>query len=168
MEQPERWFEIGADGVDAAAVEADVRAAVERKNREGVYAQAAVPPAGRVELPFRRRAGTSNAFFVRCLREAARVDICDFEIRERRARFAPLLVRLKRGVWSLLRFYTYRLWSQQNEINSLLVTGIESVEEESAARLQALEARLAALEAKCAAPDRAAAPPADGSGKAPS
>jgi hypothetical protein len=164
MEPSEAILTIGADGHDGARVEADLRDRVARKTRAGAYAGAAIPAAGRIELPFRRRTQSSNAFFLRCLREAARVDICDFEIRERRARLAPLLVRLKRAVWSLLRFYTYRLWSQQNEVNSLLVTGIESVREECTARTEALEARVAALEQQAPpAPPRATG--ASGSGE---
>ena len=42
------------------------------------------------------------------------------EIYERRARFTKPLVVLKRAIWKLLKFYTYRLWSQQNQVNGLL------------------------------------------------
>ena len=165
MEPADTILTIGADGHDGARLEADLRDRIARKARDGAYAGAAVPASGRIELPFRRRTQTSNAFFLRCLREAARVDICDFEIRERRARLAPLLVRLKRAVWSLLRFYTYRLWSQQNEVNSLLVTGIESVREECTARTESLEARIAAIEQNAAAPPAPRAPGDSGPGE---
>ena len=53
-------------------------------------------------------------FYLGCLRDAVFVDINDFEIVERRQRFSRALVALKRSIWNLLKFYTYRLWSQQN------------------------------------------------------
>jgi hypothetical protein len=74
------------------------------------------------------------------------VDIGDFEITERRKRFAPFLVRLKRVIWSLLRFYTYRLWSQQNDVNGLLLAAVEGVDQRYRDRLNELEARVAKLE----------------------
>ena len=44
------------------------------------------------------------------------------------------------------RFYTYRLWSQQNTINGLLVTGVESLDESYREHIKRLEARVADLE----------------------
>ena len=43
------------------------------------------------------------------------------------------------------RFYTYRLWSQQNRVNGMLVTGLESVGEQYRERSVRLEARVADL-----------------------
>jgi len=55
-------------------------------------------------------------------------------------------VAFKKAIWKILKFYTYRLWSQQNQINGLIITGLEGMEEQTAARLAALEQRLARLE----------------------
>jgi hypothetical protein len=74
------------------------------------------------------------------------VDISDFEIRERRRFFATMLIRFKKVIWSLLKFYTYRLWSQQNQINGLIVTAIEGLDEKYAAKIKQLEERAAKLE----------------------
>jgi hypothetical protein len=77
------------------------------------------------------------------------VDINDFEIRERRATaLAPALVRFKQALWKSLKFYTYRLWSQQNMVNGLLVTGVEALDEKYQERIRKLEARVAELEAR--------------------
>ena len=76
------------------------------------------------------------------------MDIDDFEIVERRARLAPLLKRLKRGIWCLLRFYTYRLWSQQNQINGMLLAATEIIATRDQERLDRIEARLSEIEAR--------------------
>jgi hypothetical protein len=142
----EEVFQIGAPGVDVEQVVRDIQAAVARKQAEGAYADARIARAERSNLANLKSDEEFLAFYLRALREAAFVDVNDFEIRERRAALAPLLVRLKQAIWKLLKFYTYRLWSQQNTVNGLLVTGIESLEEKYAARLKVLETRLAELE----------------------
>ena len=53
---------------------------------------------------------------------------------------------LKTVLWKLLKFYTYRLWSQQNQVNGLLMTALEGMEEQTVARTAALEKRIAELE----------------------
>ena len=139
-------FQIGADGIDAERLTAEIQAAVDAKVASGAYADARIARAERLNLFGPKGDGHYSEYFLRCLRDAAEVDINDFEIRERRAALAPILVRLKKGIWSLLRFYTYRLWSQQNQVNGMLVTGIESVDEQYRERLARLEARVAELE----------------------
>ncbi len=144
-------LEIGADGVDAAAVVERIRKIVDEKIAAGAYADARIAAAERTNLAQLKNDEQFAGFYLQCLRDAVYVDISDFEIRERRARLAPLLVRLKKAIWSLLKFYTYRLWSQQNQVNGLLVTGLESVDEKSSEKIRALEARVAELEKRLAA-----------------
>ncbi len=92
--------------------------------------------------------GEFLSFYLHSLREAVFVDISDFEIQEKRRRFSRALVGLKRVIWSLLKFYTYRLWSQQNQVNGLLVTALESMDEKYAGHIAKLEGRIAELEKK--------------------
>lgn len=143
-EEPE--ITIGATGIDTEALVQNLRETVARKQAEGLYADARIARAERTNLLHLRNDEDFLAFYLQSLREAATVDINDFEIRERRAGVGPLLVRLKQTIWNLLKFYTYRLWSQQNTINSLFVTGLESMDDTYKTRLQQLEARIAALE----------------------
>lgn len=140
--------QIFAPGVDTDAVMRDIQSTVARKSEEGVYADARVARAERTNLIHLRDDEGFLAFYLSALREAAFVDINDFDIRERRARFAPLLVRLKKTIWNLLKFYTFRMWSQQNTVNGLFVTGLETMHEQYQDRIKKLEARIAELEAR--------------------
>jgi hypothetical protein len=142
----EPLFEIGAPGLDAAKIVREIQEAVQRKLDEGVYADARVARAERTNLVNLRGDEEFLSFYLKSLRDAVFVDISDFEIRERRPFLAPLLIALKKLIWSLLRFYTYRLWSQQNQVNGLIVTAVEALEEKYAARIRQLEARIAELE----------------------
>ena len=137
---------IGAPGLDVARLVADLQATVDRKARDGAYADARVARAEKTNLVHLRGSDDFLTFYLACLRDAVFVDISDFEIRERRRFFGPVLVGLKTVLWKLLKFYTYRLWSQQNQVNGLLVTAIEGLDEKYAARIRALEERIAKLE----------------------
>lgn len=155
----ESTIEIGANGVDVPRVVAEIQAAVDEKFKNGVYADTAIARAERFNL-INLKTDDFASFYLQCLRDSVNVDISDFPIRERRAALAPVLVRLKKTIWSLLKFYTYRLWSQQNQVNALLVAGLEGVEEKYRDRVAKLEARVAELEKRTGAgtpPDRPAA-----------
>ena len=141
-------IEIGAAGVDAAKVVADIQAAVQKKMEEGVYADARIARAERANLANLKSDDQFITFYLKCLRDSVFVDISDFEIRERRPYLGPLLVALKKAIWGLLKFYTYRLWSQQNQVNGLMVTAIEGLDEKYTARIKELQERLAKLEKK--------------------
>ena len=153
-------FEINAPGVDAERLVAEIRAAVERKTAEGVYADARIARAERLNLARLRDTDEFLNFYLQCLRDATCVDISDFPIRERRRFFGPALVALKKVIWSLLKFYTFRLWSQQTQVNGLLVTAVEGLDQKYAAKLRELERRVQAMEAAAGVPAPAAQQPA--------
>lgn len=142
---------IGAEGVDVGQIVAELQAAVDRKMADGTYSDARVARAERTNLINLRGGEDFVAFYLTCLRDSVFVDIADFEIREQRKFLAKPLVALKKVIWSLLKFYTYRLWSQQNQVNGLLVTAIEAVEEKASRTTRQLEARVAELEKRLAA-----------------
>jgi hypothetical protein len=144
--QDESIFTVNAPGLDTSKIVADVQERVARKIKEGVYHDARIARAERANLVNLRDSDEFLQFYLTCLSDAAFVDISDFDIRERRRCFAPLLVGFKKTLWSLLKFYTYRLWSQQNQVNGLLVTAIEGVDQKYAAKIKALEERIAELE----------------------
>ena len=144
----EALFTIGAEGVDAAAVVAEIRARVAANMERGVYTDVRVGRAERCNLANMKDEDNFLSFYLECLRDAVFVDINDFEIHERRTRFSGLLVRFKQTIWKLLKFYTYRLWSQQNQVNGLLLSALESSESRNREKMAALEARCAELETR--------------------
>lgn len=150
-------FQIGADGIDVDQLVEDLRTSVSEKMQGGHYTDVRVARAERANLQHLQNGEEFLDFYLNCLRDAAFVDIGDFEIIERRARLGWLLVRLKRVIWSLLKFYTFRLWSQQNQVNGLLLSAVETAEGRNRERIRALEERLAKLEAERPAAPRPSA-----------
>ncbi|MGD9874914.1 MAG: hypothetical protein AB7T27_11705 [Kiritimatiellia bacterium] len=141
-------FEIHAPGIDTEKIVRDIETSVAKKQEDGFYSDARVARAERSNLAHLRTEDQFLGFYLKCLRDAVYIDISDFEIRERRRGLAPLLVALKKTIWGLLKFYTYRLWSQQNEVNGLLVTAVQGMEEQYSAKIKALEKRIEELEKK--------------------
>ena len=137
---------IGAAGIDAGAVVAQIQAEVARKRAAGAYDEARVARAERNNLLTLKDDASFMEQYLLCLRQIVAVDINDFEIIEKRGRFAPALVRLKKAIWKLLKFYTFRLWSQQNQTNALLLAAIEMLNTRNANRIRALEQRIEELE----------------------
>ena len=142
-------FQINAPGIDTAGIVADIQAEVSRKMEEGVYSDARVATAERHNLANMSDSEELLKFYLNCLRETVQVDISDWEIKDRRGGAAgTLLVKFKTTVWKLLKFYTYRLWSQQNQVNGLLHTAVESSFKNYERRISELEKRIEELEGK--------------------
>lgn len=139
---------IGADipGVDELVRR--IREKVAEGRREGRYDEDLVTRAERHNLFTMRDRPDFVQRYLACIRQAAVVDINDFVIVERRKRFGRPLVFVKRSIWKLLRFYTYRLWSQQNQVNGVLLAALEIIEDRHRERIEALEARVRELEAR--------------------
>ena len=137
---------LGADGIDAAAVVAQIQAEVARKRAAGAYDEARVARAERNNLLTLKDDASFMEQYLLCLRQIVQVDINDFEIIEKRDRFAPALVRLKKAIWKLLKFYTFRLWSQQNQTNALLLAAVEIMETRHRREIAGLRERIAKLE----------------------
>lgn len=142
-------FEIGAEGVDVDALVAQIRSEVSRKAEEGVYADARIGRAERHNLMYMADSEELLRFYLSCLRDTVHVDINDYDIQDRRDGFSgKMLVKMKTVIWKLLKFYTHRLWHQQNQINGLTVTAIESSFQHYEKKIAELEQRIAELEGR--------------------
>jgi hypothetical protein len=141
-------FQIGAEGVDVERLVAEIRATVASKMQSGAYAGAQLARAERFNLVNLKKDENFFDFYMESLREAIAIDINDFEIHERRRGLAPFLVVFKKSIWKMLKFYTYRLWSQQNQVNGLLLSAAEEIDRKYRDRIKALEDRIAALESR--------------------
>ncbi len=139
-------FEIGAAGIDAEKLVEEIKATVDEKMKNGVYADIRIARAEKNNINNIKNDEDFMAFYLECLRDAVAVDINDFEIHEKRVLFSGVLIDIKKLIWKLLKFYTYRLWSQQNQTNALLLSAIESVEERYRDRIDQLEKKINKLE----------------------
>ena len=148
MNERNPGISIGADGVDAEKIVEEIRARVAEKRAQGVYDDETAARAERFNLLSMKDDEEFLDRYLACLRQVVPVDINDFPIVERRSAVAPLSKALKKILWKLLKFYTYRLWSQQNQTNGVLLAALETMHRRHKEEVAALRARIAALEAK--------------------
>lgn len=148
----ESYVKIGADGIDAEAI---VKAVCERaaaRQRGGEFNKDALIRAERFNLSAVK---DSTEFFNRYLASVGavcQVDINDWQIVETRRGPAALVSKiLKKTIWSLLRFYTYHLWSQQNRANTFMHAAIGLVSQRDGEKLDKMQARIDELEKRLAA-----------------
>jgi len=144
----DKAVEICADGVDTDQLMAEILAAVESKKQAGAYNDPRIARAERMNLSNIKNDEQFIKLYMECLKDSVYVDINDFDIIEKRSSCAGLLVSFKKLIWKLLKFYTYRLWSQQNQVNGMLLGAFETIENRYSTRIKELETRLAKLEEK--------------------
>lgn len=139
---------LGAEGVDVDALVREVREEVSQKRNAGVYTDARIGRAERHNLMYMADSEELLRFYLGCLKDGVHVDINDYTIEDRRAGWKGRgLVKMKTVIWKLLKFYTFRMWHQQNQINAMLVTALESSYKQSEKKIASLEKRIAELEA---------------------
>ena len=143
-------FTVGTAGLDVAKIVEDIRKSVADKKSKGMYSDPRVALAERTNLANLKDEDEFLTFYLECLRDAVFVDINDFEILERRTTMGGLFIALKKVIWKLLKFYTYRLWSQQNQVNGLLLAAMEAQEHRNRDKIKELQERVAKLESGCA------------------
>lgn len=144
--QTEPAISIGADGIDVHALEERILSAVADKRARGVYDDEVVARAERNNLLLLQDDAQFMDQYLQCLASIVPVDINDFEIVERHGALAPVLVKVKTAIWKLLKFYTYRLWSQQNQTNGVLLAAVELMQRRHRAEISELKERIEALE----------------------
>lgn len=136
---------------NATEIVAGIQGKVLKNVREGGYDDARIARAERSNLATIESDDEYLRFYLRCLHNGAQVDITDFEISDQRSGIAGKgLVKLKTTIWKMLKFYTYRMWSQQNDINSYMASALETTFTRHEETIAKLEQRIADLEAQLA------------------
>lgn len=139
-------IQIGADGIDVHALVEQILDTVADKRARGVYDDDVVARAERNNLLLLQDDAQFMEQYLTCLRQIVPVDINDFDIVEKRGALAPVSLLVKKSLWKLLKFYTYRLWSQQNQTNAVLLAAIEIMNRKHKAEISELKERIESLE----------------------
>jgi len=138
-------FQIGTSGVDVEAVMAEIRRRVEAKRARGVYNQYSLADAGYEHGTITLKHGDEYFdYYLKNLLLAAEIDISDFPIESKTPFFGQPAVWLKKIIWKLMKFYTFRLFSQQKDFNARVAVILQGMERVYSRRLAELEERLKA------------------------
>jgi hypothetical protein len=142
----ERTFEIQTDGVDTDEIMRQVRARIEQKRAAGVYDRYNLTGITKLEVAEAKSEEDFLRYSLKMLQRTHEIDIADFPIANKGGPFGWLAVLMKKILWHFLRFYTWRMWTQQREFNAQVVN-----------TLRALNRKIEAL--KRAPEERSPAPP---------
>jgi hypothetical protein len=120
-------FEIGANGVDVKRVMRDIEERVARKKRAGVYDRYDLSRIASLELKNVKSEADFLDYSLKVIQQTWDIDIGDFPIYSKGGLLGKPFVLLKKTIWKLLKFYTYRLFSQQKEFNCQITNAITSL-----------------------------------------
>ena len=131
---------------DLKTIMNEIRATVERKRAEGAYDDERIARAERLNVERLKDEDSFVDFYLDGLHHIFLVNINDFPIRTHRGLLGAPIVLLKKTIWKMLKFYTYRLFSQQNQINGQIVCALDGLNKKVNRRLEKIEERLARIE----------------------
>lgn len=120
-------FQIGADGVDVAAIQREIEDRVARKKEAGVYDRYDLSRIAALDLSGVKSEADFLEYSLKVIQQTWDLDIGDFPIYSKGGILGTPSVFLKKAIWKLLKFYTYRLFSQQKEFNCQMVNAIVSL-----------------------------------------
>lgn len=135
-------FEIKTPGIDVEAIMGRIRERVEEKRRSGIYDRYNLCAATALEMDNLRSDEAYLDYYLKTIWRAADVDLGDFEIYSKTFLVGRPVVYLKKIIWKLLKFYTFRLFSQQKDFNARMASIAQGLDAKYERRLAALEEKI--------------------------
>lgn len=129
---------ISSQGIDVEKIMHEIKERVEKKKKEGVYNKYNL---NELVIKDAEQLKTEKDFlnyYLELIQHTCDINIGDFDIPSKGGFFGRPLAKFKRLIWVIMRFYTYRLFSQQKEFNFQLVNTIMSLNK----RIDELEKKL--------------------------
>jgi len=138
-------FEVSAPAVDAEALVRKIREEVRRKRESGAYGDYDL--SGLAELDYEKDLKEEDflRYYLQVVERLADVNYGDFEIVSKGGPFGRVEVLLKKVIWKVLRFYTYRLFSQQREFDCQVAEALQSHYRWSRSEIDRLNGEISAL-----------------------
>lgn len=144
----EKIFEIGAEGIDVEKIMAQIRARIEEKKKSGAYAQYDLSGISKLELENIASEEEFLNYYTEVLQRTCDINIGDFPIINEGGLVGQIEVLTKKILWKLLKFYTYRLFTQQKEFNAQVTSAFLSLRKVMDQRFKEIHERLDLLAKK--------------------
>lgn len=138
-------MKIQAQGIDIDKIMDGIKATIEKKKREGVYDKYNLDQLVVKDIEQLKTEKDFLDYYLELIQHTCDIDIGDFEIPSKGGIFGKPMAKFKRIIWVMLRFYTYRLFSQQKEFNFQLVNTIMSLNK----RINELEEKIKLQKPNC-------------------
>ena len=139
-------FEIKTSGIDVDKIMQEIKNRVEEKKVAGVYDKYNLEGLVTKDIEQLQDEQDFLNYYMDLIQHTCDIDIGDFEIPSKGGILGKPIAKLKRLIWIILRFYTYRLFSQQKEFNFQLVNTLMSLNKKLDDKVKELEAKLSKYE----------------------
>ncbi len=146
MNPEKNVFKTRESSLDMEAVDREIHFQIKQRQELGVYEHYDLTKVTHLLLRDIRDPGEFFRQHLAAIVRSWAIDINDFEIiRKKEGILGNLEILLKKVIWKLLKFYTYRLFSQQREHNFQISNTVTLMEKHYREKLSALEKELALL-----------------------
>ena len=139
-------FKVVAKGVNVEEIMQEIRERVAKKKEAGVYDKINLDGLTVKDIGELKKEQDFLNYYVELIQHTCDIDIGDFDIPSKGGLFGKPVAKFKRFVWIILRFYTYRLFSQQKEFNFQLVNTLMSLNKKLDEIVKELSGKVAELE----------------------
>lgn len=131
-------FEIKTPGVDVKELMRQIEERIAEKKAQGIYEKYNLKNVAQLEMENVKDETEYLQWLLKVLDRSWDINIGDPQIVNKGGLFGKPQVWLKKIIWQLMKFYTYRLFSQQKEFNSQAVIALGLLSK----RIEKLEERL--------------------------
>ena len=141
-------FSIELDNVDVSDIVRAVRERVEKKKAAGVYDKYNLVGITKLEVSQAKSEEDFLRYHLKALRKSWEIDIGDYEIPSKGGILGRPAVWLKKVLWFLLKFYTFRMFMQQRDFNLQVVNTLQALDTKLEKLSERFEATLPSAPAK--------------------
>ena len=144
----DKIFELPGIGADEEAINQEILARIKEKEKKGIYDLYNIEKEARIDFLDIKNDAEFLDYYLKIIKKSWAIDINDFEIPRKKGHIGWAEVQLKKVIWKLLKFYTYRIFSQQIEFNSQVKNTLNAIERDFSEKVRNLEIKIEQLKIK--------------------
>jgi len=144
----ELLFEIPESDIDTEKIMEEIRKKIKQKEASGIYQKYNLSKIHTLELKDIEDESDFLNYYLKAISSTWAIDINDWEIVNKGGIFGKPIVLLKKIIWKLLKFYTYRLWKQQREFNAQIANTVSAINKKFECEINKLKKEIARLSQK--------------------
>ncbi len=142
-------FRIDASVIDVETIMTKIEERVQDKKKKGIYDLYNLENLPLLELEQIKTDDDILNYSLRMIQKSSDINISDYQIlKDGRGIVAGIEVFIKKLIWKLLKFYTYRLFVQQKEFNYQVVNALNVMHRNYQKKIEELNNRVRILERK--------------------
>ena len=116
-----------SENIDVKDIMEVIRRRVREKKEAGVYDRYNLTGVTRLEIVEAKSEEDFLNYYLKVMQKSYELDIGDFEIPSKGGFLGKPAVWLKKILWKLLKFYTYRMFTQQREFNLQVLNTLKCI-----------------------------------------